>query len=979
MCKHLASYVQISTAYVNCDKLGWIEEKIYPMAGDPLKILAEIQSIPVSQIEKRTSELLGKYPNTYTFTKNLTEQILSREIGGIPFCILRPTIVGSSWKEPFPGWVDSVSAAGAGYLAIGLGILKIAMGKKNKITDQVPVDIVSNAVIVCGALFCRPQQPMVIHVGSSARNPVQWKTCNDVINAYWKKSPADKRIRSPGYIMTDSQVVYHTYRLFKRSLPALALTGLSKISATKKNVKNAQLYKKLINREVMISDIFVFFTFNEWIFASQNIEFLIKQLNPEERDRFEIDIASMDWRVYLTSYAYGLQKYVLKEEAGTSLDTHGLDINVESPNFNYFSDIKWAYTSGAPIKIRGLHEIKSILLNTTRVQNIIRGLAEQDKNPQQATKELTNRANAIISGMLCDLRMPMIRMFGWGLRKLWRAIYDKIVVDVNSLNKIKEIMANTQGSIVFVPTHRSYIDFLIVSYVFFAHNLKVPYIAASDDFLKIIFVNTVLRMTGGFFIRRKVSNDSLYQAILTEYIQQIIKDNNFLEFFLEGTRSRTGKILHPKLGMLSMCTDVFFDGAVPDVSFVPVTINYDRVLEGETFPLELLGEHKVKESLSRIIKAVSILNLNFGSIYVGIGDPVSVKNVCKDLMPNTQESKDLVNYRIGYELVFRLQENSAVVPTALVAAILLMHRIGVNENELITKVEWLRDEVKARGFRIGGLETGAANLAVRNALTHLKQTLSHKKDLFEPSISLHIDYKSILLLSYYRNTLHHIFAIEALIACACFSFGEKLAWGDGIAKARVLEETMFLSNLLEAEFVLREKISNAETINNALECMKKREILEENNGKLKIKRNGELAITLLCSLAWPLIDTYWSTLTFCSALRPEQSLKLDKLIQSVQWFSDSMYEERNMSYYESCSLQNIKTSVLAYEKLGVLEKVGSDKIYRLANVYSRDETKVHELLDHLEKFRKASLVKIANPHSDLKRALLIKFPEIPKL
>ena len=978
-CRHTTSFVQISTAYVNCDKESWVDEKIYPIERNPMDILNEIQAIPVAQIEMRTRGYLGKYPNTYTFTKNLTEQILSTQIGSIPFCILRPSIVGGSWKEPFPGWVDSASAAGTGYLAAGLGILKISIGKKNNITDQVPVDIVSNAVIVCAAFFCRAHQPMIIHVGSSARNPVQWKTCNDVVSAYWKKSPPDKGIEKPSYIMTDNPTVYNTYRFFKRSIPSLALTALSKVYPTPINVKNAQRYKKLISRELLISNTFVHFTCFEWIFASQNIEFLIKQLTPEERGRFEIDISSMDWRIYLTNYTYGLKKYVLKEDVSMPLDAHGLDLNVEYRNPTYFSDIKWAYNSGAPIKIRGLHEIKSILLNASKVQNIIRELAEKDKNPQQATKDLMNKANDIIAGMLCDLQMPMVRMLGWGLRKIWRAIYDKIVVDVNSLNKIKEMIANTEGSIVFVPTHRSYVDFLIVSYVFFSHNIKVPYIAAGDDFLKIVLVNHLLRMTGAFFIRRRISNDQLYQAILTEYIQQIIKDNNFLEFFLEGTRSRTGKILHPKFGMLSMCTDVYYDGTVPDISFVPVTINYDRVLEGETFPLELLGEHKVKESLSRIIKAVSILNLNFGNIYIGIGEPVSVKQTCKGLVPNTRADKDLVNQKIGYELVFRLQDNSYIVPTALVAAILLMHRRGVSEDELITKVEWLRDEVKARGYKIGGLETGAANLAVRNALTHLRQTLSHKKDMFEPTVSLHTDYKNILLLSYYRNTLHHIFATEALIACTFFSFGVKLAWSDGIPKNRALEETIFLANLLEAEFVMREPISNVETINAALEFMKKRGILEEVDEKLKIRKTGELAISLLCSLTWPLIDTYWSTLTFCSALRQDQSLKLDKLIQSVQWFSDSMYEERNMSYYESCSQENIKTSILAYEKLGVLERVGNARVYRLGASYSKDETKVQELLEHLGNFRKASMVKIVSAHDELRRALLSEFPEMPKL
>ena len=301
-----------------------------------------------------------------------------------------------------------------------------------------------------------------------------------------------------------------------------------------------------------------------------------------------------------------------------------------------------------------------------------------------------------------------------------------------------------------------------------------------------------------------------------------MKDNQFLEFFIEGTRSRSGKILHPKFGLLSMCTNTFYEGNVSNLHFVPITINYERVLEGETFPLELLGEQKVKESLSRILKAAKIMNMNFGKIYIGIGEYLSIKDMCKGVVPQTQSERQMLNSKIGYELVYRLQENSSIMPTSLIAAVLLMHRRGVSEDELISKVEWLRDEIKARGFKVGGMDSGSGQTAVRNAINHLRQTLTYKKDMFEPTVSLHTDYKNILLLSYYRNALYHIFAVEALVACTLFSFGEKLAWGEGILKKRAIEESLFLSNLLESKFVLREPISNSDAIVKALDIIKKR-------------------------------------------------------------------------------------------------------------------------------------------------------------
>lgn len=978
-CKNIQSFVQISTAYVNCNKDGWVEEKIYPIQRNPRALLSELLAIPVEDIERKLPMILGRYPNTYTFTKNLTEQILASEIGDLKVCICRPTIIGGAWKEPFAGWVDSISAAGAFYLSAGLGLLKIAIGNENNIGDQVPVDIVSNTVIVCGALFCRSQSPSVVHIGTSSINPIRWKTSAEIVKAYWAKFPPEKAISKVGFIMTNSKSFYNTFRFFKRTVPGYALQALAKVNATETNIKNAKRYQKLIDRELLISKSFSHFTCFEWIFASQNISNLSKSLNRNEVIKFELDVSSMDWRVYLANYAFGLKKYVLKENISNPADANSLDINWEYKQPMYFSDIKWAYNSGAPIKVRGMKEMRSLILNASRVQKTINDLASKDKNPKIALKDLTHKANEIVNTMLCDLKMPMVRLLGWGLRKIWRIIYEKIVVDVNSLNQLKKLISQKNGSLVIVPTHRSYIDFLIVSYVFFSYGIQVPYIAAGEDFLKISLVNHLLRMTGAFFIKRRISNDVLYQALLTEYIQQLIKDNQFLEFFIEGTRSRSGKILTPKFGLLSMCTSTYFDGNVSDISFVPVTINYERVLEGETFPLELLGEQKVKESLSRILKAAKILSMSFGKIYIGIGEEVSIKRMCESLPSETASNRLAVTTKIGYELVYRLQENSAIMPTALVAAILLMHRRGVTEDELISKIEWLCEEIKARGYKTGGLDSGSGQTAVRNSIMHLRQSVSHKKDMFEPSVSLNTDYKNILLLSYYRNSLHHIFACEALLACTMFSFGEKIAWGEGIPMNRLVEEVTFLSKLLETEFVLRVGVADSESIKKTLEFSKRRGIIEVDQDRVKIKRSGELAISFLCSLIWPLVDTYWATLTFCSALRLNQALKLEKLIQSIQWFSDSMYEERNMSYYESCSQENIKNAVLAFERLNILEQVSQDRLFQLSQKYAKDENKVQELIDHIGNFRKASIVKMVSAHDELRRALLSEFPEMPKI
>ena len=391
-CKCLHAFVQISTAYVNCDKEGWIQEQIYPYSGDPKEVLRSLLSIPVNLIERETPRVLGKYPNTYTFTKHLTEQLLVTEAQGLPLCIVRPTIIGGSWKEPYPGWVDSVSAAGVFYLSVGLGLLRVTLGNQNNIGDQIPVDTVVNCAIVAAALAChRSGKIQVVHVGSSARNPVVWKTCKEVISRYWNRYPSEKAMARCDFTLTDNLLVYRSLRLFKRQLPAMLLSAVAKVSGVPSLVKGSQKITKLLNREVMISETFSHFTMHEWVFESQQVVDFMKIMSPREQAKFDLDISKLDWTIYLTNYAQGLKKYILKEHVESLDEPSAMDLISEHKHYDYFSDIKWAYYGGVYTRSRGVKEMTSIILNAPRVKKIIQEIADGQVN-QMPLKEINARA-----------------------------------------------------------------------------------------------------------------------------------------------------------------------------------------------------------------------------------------------------------------------------------------------------------------------------------------------------------------------------------------------------------------------------------------------------------------------------------------------------------------------------------------------------------------------------------------------------------
>ena len=176
------------------------------------------------------------------------------------------------------------------------------------------------------------------------------------------------------------------------------------------------------------------------------------------------------------------------------------------------------------------------------------------------------------------------------------------------------------------------------------------------------------------------------------------------------------------------------------------------------------------------------------------------------------------------------------MPTAMVATMLLMSRKGISEDSLISQIEWLSNEITFRGHKIGCISEGSAPIAVRNAINHLEHIVTKtKKDIFELSVTPKVDYKNILLLSYYRNTLMHVFANEAFCACAISSFGHQMAWKEGVPQERLFEECLFLVRLFKNELVLKEQVTDKKSFDRLMELMCNRNIITNDQGKIKVK------------------------------------------------------------------------------------------------------------------------------------------------
>lgn len=177
--------------------------------------------------------------------------------------------------------------------------------------------------------------------------------------------------------------------------------------------------------------------------------------------------------------------------------------------------------------------------------------------------------------MFGTFSMPIVRLEAWILTKFLKSIYEKIIVNENVFENFRKIENDLKIPIVMAPTHKSYLDFIILTYLFFNYKLKIPYVASNEVLLKMTLIPHLLRSSGAFFIKNnEMKKNPLYRSILEEFIIKILSDNNNMEFFLEGSRSRTGKILELDFSILEIIVESILDDHVNDACIVPVTINY---------------------------------------------------------------------------------------------------------------------------------------------------------------------------------------------------------------------------------------------------------------------------------------------------------------------------------------------------------------------------------------------------------------------
>ena len=363
-----------------------------------------------------------------------------------------------------------------------------------------------------------------------------------------------------------------------------------------------------------------------------------------------------------------------------------------------------------------------------------------------------------------------VRVAYFALTWFWNRIYDG--VDLRHFRGFQKLAPDYE--VIYVPCHRSHIDYLLVSYFVYINGLVPPHVAAGVN-LNLPVLGHFLRMGGAFFLRRSFRSQKLYSAVFYEYLSRILSNGTAIEYFVEGTRSRTGRLLPPKGGMLSMTVRSYLRAPTRPILFQPIYVGYERLVEGSSYTAELSGQQKKSESLADLFKVFGILRKRYGEVHVSFAEPVFLDEMLdevapdwRDQSPGTDERPVWLNplvARLGNRIMTGMNEATNVNPINLLACVLLTTRkLAMDRSELELQLQLYLDMLQGCSFSDRVTHTAKSPREIVDYGAELGVIEAREHPLGE-IIEVRAD--QTVLLAYFRNNVSHLLAVPSLVA-SCF-------------------------------------------------------------------------------------------------------------------------------------------------------------------------------------------------------------------
>ena len=556
------------------------------------------------------------------------------------------------------------------------------------------------------------------------------------------------------------------------------------------------------------------------------------------------------------------------------------------------------------------------LLRSPRVrQHIDAARAEAKGDPDKVDA----RARKIMNRLAARQTPYMIRALYHFLSWVWTRIYDGIVVDAEGIERLRE--ASRDGAVIYLPSHKSHIDYLVLSYVLYDNALPPPLIAAGDN-LNFFPIGAALRRGGAFFIKRSFRGDPLYGALVDAYMRKLLVEGHGIEFFLEGGRSRTGKLLTPKYGLLSMVVDAATTIYTKKITFVPISIGYERIVEERSYVHELEGGDKTKENVGGLLKSSSVLSSRYGRLYVQFGEPIPFDEARREALesrglaadaPLDAETKRVLTQRLAEQTMYRINEVTVVTPAALAASALLVNRRrGSRQRALRETCARLLKTLQEEGAHIASSLRRADGTLRPDTLDEalklfLDARLVQKNQAGDETI-FSVPSERRLGLEYYKNNIVHFFVPRAFVSAALL-VGSRRTVSRRTLSARVEE----LARAFHHEFTFQPEQGFGAELDATLEAMSARgEIVIQGDRVMQSQGRDGTLVPMYAAMLTPYIEGYLLALRGGSMLADEErALSKKEWIKQTLTEGQRMYLSGELVLRESLSKHKLETAIKA--------------------------------------------------------------------
>lgn len=451
------------------------------------------------------------------------------------------------------------------------------------------------------------------------------------------------------------------------------------------------------------------------------------------------------------------------------------------------------------------------------------------------------------------------RVMGW----LWSRLYQGI--NVNGGERVRQL-AQDGHEIVYVPCHRSHMDYLLLSYVLYHQGLVPPHIAAGIN-LNFWPAGPIFRRLGAFFIRRTFKGNKLYSTVFREYLGELFTRGYSVEYFVEGGRSRTGRLLDPKTGTLAMTLQAMLRGGNRPITLVPIYIGYEHVMEVGTYAKELRGAAKEKEGFMQMVRGLRKLR-NLGQGYVNFGEPLPLVNYLNKRVPEWRDAIDPIEPQrpswltptvndIAARLMVRINEAGAANAMNLcVTALLASRQRSLTREQLIEQLECYTQLLRNVPYSPNSTVPDLTAEALLDHAMGMNKFESEKDSIGDIII---LPREQAVLMTYYRNNIHHMLVMPSLIAAI-------VQQHPNLSEAELLRQVSLIYPMLKSELFLRWQTDELpQLLSNFCEELARQGLITIENGQLRFTAARYRTLQLLAAGIRETLQRYAITFSILSA------------------------------------------------------------------------------------------------------------------